>query len=1136
MTGDSPTDPKEGQAAVEEAVARAAALDDYLGGFVAAIEPHATPDPSEQDQAWSIAQAAGPFAGLVDTMLLLRQAAAADGVVPQACPVAPPRRIGRYTILRLAGEGGFATVWEGFDTELRRPVAVKLRRPELLLSESARRRFFREAEIAARLVHPHIVTIYEVGEDAGREFIASEFCSGGSLAGWLDRHPGPLEPRLAARLLLTLAAAAAHAHAAGVIHRDIKPGNVMLAPTAAGDEPVLPAATGAGDRGLTAKLTDFGLGKLAEGSESAAHLTQLTRTGTSIGTPAWMAPEQIDRTFGAVGPATDVHGLGLLLYRLLTGQAPREERTDAETYRQVLLDEPASADRIVRGVPRDLAAVVSKCLAKRPGDRYPTAADLAADLGRWLGGRPTVARPLSPAGRFTRWVRRRPVVASLAAVAIGTSLAAGWAGRDRLRVAANAAEREHELRHRQAVAQLRRGCEAVRAGNVAEAVGALAETRSLDASLADSLAGRWLVRRTHGELAILVGTDPMTAAAGLRGNPPQDLYSIELSPDGESAAVAAADGRVLLLQGLSGRVSVTSVLAHAEVNAVAFSADGRLLATAGQDGRLRWWSVTDRGLESAGEVALAAGPLYAVAFAPDGRAIATGGEDRVVRLVRLNSSAPPEKLFEFEAPPGKSPEVESAVFVDSTRFVASCGDQLALIEAKPGGAVRAFQRPVRGNRNAVLGSLTLAPDGRLLAGCGTDAKAHVWDVTTGLIVGSLPQHPGWVQGCSFSPDGRQLATACRDGGVRVFDAATGRLLNRVVGHVGRVWSVVWEPGGTLLTAGADGTVRRWDPARGFDAAATEAVALPAGPLIDVQPGTASGSGSADAAVGEYAVATGGELWQVDTRQHVARLATPPTTTGFWQAAVDAVRGRLAVCYLGDIPPQVFPLAASPFGDRRPTPIQLPADAQPGEAVIAWTPTGELVLRATDGRLFWCPADLSPARPIAAIEGVVHGLAVAPTGPPRVAACGDRVVIESLPRSTTDRSAPSRRLVLPIKVETTALAWSPDAALIACGTRTGEVRVFDAVTGAAVGSLTPHERMIERILFSPDGRAVISADRDAVRISDAATLTTFDELRPGIEVAGVSLSADGRRLVLAGRAAEPTAGDQARLVVMELPGP
>ncbi|MFM8414530.1 MAG: WD40 repeat domain-containing serine/threonine protein kinase, partial [Planctomycetota bacterium] len=936
----------------EAAVSRAAALDDLLGGFKGDAAPIAGVAPGAADEV----------AGLLDTMLLLRQAAAADGVIPLVDRGPAPSTIGRHAIVGLAGEGGFATVWEGFDTQLRRPVAVKVRRPELVLSESARRRFVREAEIAARLVHPQIVTIFEVGEDGGREFIAAEFCSGGSLAVWLERNPVPLPPRSAARLVKALAGGVAHAHAAGVIHRDIKPANVLLVPAGAGTEPVLPPAPGASrsEVGLSVKLGDFGLGKLQEEEDLVDQLTQLTRGGMTIGTPAWMAPEQVDRSFGPVGPATDVHALGLLLYRLLTGRALREARTDAETYRQVLLDEPLEVDRVVAGVPRDLAAVVGKCLAKHPRDRYATADELAADLDRWLDGRPTVARPLSPVGRAIRWVSRRPVVVGLAAAAIAAGLVAGWTGFERIREAGRTAARENDLQRQRAVAELRRGFEALRAGNVAEARSQIEATRSVDPGLADSLAGRWLERRMRGERSILLDAAALhESVAGSGATRPRDLYAIALATDGATAAVAGADGSVHLLRSLADTPQITSVRAHDEVNAVAFSPEGNLLATAGQDGRLRWWQVSDAGLESVGEAALGTGPLYAVAFSPDGRALATGGEDRVVRLVRLDAPAEPAELFRFEAPPGKSPEVESALFVDENRLAVACGDQIVLLDTATGRVLREFERAFTSNRNAVLGGLVLAADGQRLAACGTDKTAHVWDLGTGRIACTLPDHPAWVQGCAFSADGSRLATACRDGGTRVFDLASGRLLNHLLGHVGRVWSVVWGPAGALVTAGADGTVRRWDPGVGFDdaplrtisPAAPELLRVVAGPERVAARGPGGGS-SLDASV--FAVDRGGCLWQVAIDRGEARPLAGGQATSVWQCAYDAGRQRLVTCPLK----QGRPLIRS-FGDSpaREQPLELPAGVDPAEALACWSPGGELVLRAHDGALLWWPADL-----------------------------------------------------------------------------------------------------------------------------------------------------------------------------------
>lgn len=1114
----------------EEAVSRAAALDDLLGGFRGdAIEmPGAGADPA-------VDLAAGDVPGLIDTMLLLRQAAAADGVVPVAARAAVPRTIGRHTILGLAGEGGFATVWEGFDTQLRRPVAVKVRRPELVLSESARRRFVREAEIASRLVHPHIVTIFEVGEDAGREFIAAEFCSGGSLAAWLERHPGPLAPRNAARLVKALAGGVAHAHAAGVIHRDLKPANVLLVPAAAGMEPVLPGVHEAphSGAGFSVKLGDFGLGKLQEEDGLVDQLTQLTRVGTAIGTPAWMAPEQIDHACGPIGPATDVHALGLLLYRLLTGRSLRGGRTDAETYRQVLLDEPLAADRVITGVPRDLAAVAGKCLAKDPRDRYATADELVADLDRWLAGRPTAARPLSPVRRALRWVSRRPVVAGLAAAALAATLVAAWTARERIREAGRTVAREDDLRRQRAVAELRRGFEALRAGNVAEAIRQLEATEAVDPTLANSLAGRWLVRRMHGEREILFAAPPLALpAAGSDTARPRDLYAIELAPDGTTAAVAAADGHVHLLRGLTGTPQITSVLAHDEVNAVVFSPAGNLLATAGQDGRLRWWQVRDAGPEPVGEAVLGAGPLYAVAFSPDGRSLVTGGEDRAVMVVRLDAPTEPEELFRFEELPGKSPEIESAVFVDASRLAVACGDQIVLLEAATGRMLLKLERASEHNRKAVVGGLVVGPDGRRLAACGTDNTARLWDLDTGKIACSLPAHPAWVQGCAFSADGSRLATACRDGGTRVFELDSGRLENHLLGHVGRVWSVAWEPAGSLLTAGADGTVRRWDPGVGSDdavlqttsPAAPEVLKVTAGPDRVLRDGASGGESAAEGSV--FTVDRGGGLRQVAIESGMSRPIGVGQAEGVSNCAFDPGRRRIVVCPLRRGSLQILALdGAGPRGQ----PLPLPPGLNPLDAVACWSPAGELVVRSQDESLSWWPADLAGPRRIGSLRGVVHALVAAPAGPARVAAIGDRAIIQPLPRAA-DQLDPGQPLILPVAIETTAVTWSPDAAVIAVGTRTGAVHLFAAATGQSLGSLAPHERTVEDLAFSPDGRILVSATSDCVRISDAAALITFDELRPALRIRGLCLTDAGERLVLVG---EGVASGSGCLAVMEL---
>lgn len=1122
----SPDDDPPDDPLPEGAIDRAAAVDDLFGGFASPADGG--------DPPGGVDDAAGDAVpGLIDTMLLLRQMAAADGVVPAAAARPAPRSIGRHAILRLAGEGGFATVWEGFDTVLRRPVAVKVRRPEALLSETARRRFVREAEIAAQLVHPNIITIFEVGEDQGREFIAAEFCSGGSLASWLERHPTLLPPRVAARLVRALAGAVAYAHEMGVVHRDIKPANVLLAPALAGIEAILfePCAAES-ERGLTVKLGDFGLGKLQDDVDAGDALTQLTRTGQHVGTPAWMAPEQLDRSFGPVGPATDVHALGLLLDQLLTGRPLRSGGTTAETYRQVLFDEATPADRVASGVSRDLAAVAVKCLAKRPADRYPSAASLAEDLDRWLAGRPTIARPLSPAGRMCRWVRVQPVVVVLALAVVTASLVAVWAGVSRGREARQAAARGDEIRRRQAVTELRRGFEAFRAGNVAGALGQLQATRDDDPGLAGSLAGRWLLRRTHGERAVLLRPESGDSAAGAPR--PSDLYAIAIAPGGGTGAVAAADGAIRLIQGLDRTPETASYSAHDEVNDVSFSADGTRLVSAGQDGLLRWWDVKHSGLEAVGKTDPGAGPLYAAAFAPDGRAIACGGADRRLWLVRLEAPDRPVEVFRFKAAPEKSPEVESIVFLRDGTIGAVCGDQIVMVDAATGRLVREFERPFADHHNTVLGSLSISPDGDRIIACGTDTRAHIWEIETGRIVTSLPAHPAWVQGCCFVGDGDRVATACRDGGLRIFDARSGAPLGRLAGHVGRVWSVVGEPAGTLLSCGADGTVRRWDPHDRLETAGLRSIPVDGGEVRDI------------AECPEFRAAPGRGLF----------VAVPPLGTltvdiaggssrGIGREdgsvpvilAVDRIRGRLAVSWRKQGPIRVFDLADASSreptaGDPAGEAVELPAGFDPSMAHCSWTARGELLVGSRDGKLCLLSANLSAAVPIAALlEDPVQALAVAPAGLPRVAAAGKHSVILPLPGGPPA----ARPVAVPLGEESSAVAWSPDAKLVAFSTRTGRVLLVDPVSAAVRGELVPHQRGVVTMAFASAGRLLLSADQDCVRITEVATLTTLDEIRPGWHVKAMRLLADEGCLAIGGHADSIDPG-AARLAVMELDRP
>jgi serine/threonine protein kinase len=324
------------------------------------------------------ASAASLMSGPAETM-------APESAPPPQAPE-PPSRIGNYDILEVVGSGGMGIVYKARDPRLDRVVALKVLRSELAsfsaVPAEELRRFRSEAQAVARLQHPHIVQIYDVGEHEGLSYVALEFVGGGSLAQRL-RSERPA-PRAAAQLAVQLARAIHHAHVHGVIHRDLKPSNVLLTPDG---QP---------------KVADFGLAKL---QETPGEDATKTYSGMIVGTPSYIAPEQAAGRSRDIGPATDVYGLGGILYESLTGRPPFRGESAFATLSLLATGQVVSPDSLNPAVPCDLSAICLKCLEKDPQRRYPSAMALAADLERWLAGEPIHARPASKITRIVRWCR-----------------------------------------------------------------------------------------------------------------------------------------------------------------------------------------------------------------------------------------------------------------------------------------------------------------------------------------------------------------------------------------------------------------------------------------------------------------------------------------------------------------------------------------------------------------------------------------------------------------------------------------------------------------------------------------------------------------------------------------------------------
>lgn len=324
---------------------------------------------------------------------------------------ATPLRIGNYDVVAELGRGGMGVVYQARHHGLDRFVAIKMILAGGYASEESVRRLRTEAEAVARLQHPNVVQIYDVGEHDGQPFLVLEYLEGGNLA---QRVAGkPQSPRVAAQLIQTLSRTIDYAHANGILHRDLTPSNVLLSEISA--KRAKDPETGALDIDLeraTPKITDFGLAKRLD--DGVGH----TRTGAVMGTPGYMSPEQAMGNAEVIGPSCDIYSLGAMLYELLTGRPPFVGETALDTLEQVIRQEPVPPTRLHPKVPRDLETICLKCLEKEPAKRYATAGEIADDLERYRKGEPILARRAGTVLRLWRWSKRRPAAAALILVSV----------------------------------------------------------------------------------------------------------------------------------------------------------------------------------------------------------------------------------------------------------------------------------------------------------------------------------------------------------------------------------------------------------------------------------------------------------------------------------------------------------------------------------------------------------------------------------------------------------------------------------------------------------------------------------------------------------------------------------------------
>ena len=367
--------------------------------------PASRAEPTQADSEATGAHAPGPVADDTDVWTRHRRLDASDSRPDRRRPPTiyanlprgtTVRYFGDYEIQKELGRGGMGVVYKARQVSLNRPVALKMIKAGVLADDAELRRFQNEAEAVALLDHPGIVPVYEVGEHDGQRYFSMKLVEGGNLAEQLASFKD--NPRAAATLLAETAEAVHHAHMRGILHRDLKPANILV------------------DAEGHPHVTDFGLAKRVEAD------VEMTASGAILGTPAYMSPEQATGRRGTITTATDVYGLGAILYALLTGKAPFGGDSVIETLDAVPERPPESPTKLNANVPRDLETICLKCLEKDPRRRYASAQALADDLRNWLDSRPITARRVGPAERAWLWCKRKPAMAALAAAVV---LAAG---------------------------------------------------------------------------------------------------------------------------------------------------------------------------------------------------------------------------------------------------------------------------------------------------------------------------------------------------------------------------------------------------------------------------------------------------------------------------------------------------------------------------------------------------------------------------------------------------------------------------------------------------------------------------------------------------------------------------------------
>jgi WD40 repeat protein/tRNA A-37 threonylcarbamoyl transferase component Bud32 len=1018
---------------------------------------------------------------------------------PGGVVVLPSTHGGRFVPLRHHARGGLGDVFVARDEELGREVALKTLQVRHADEPRTRARFVREAEITGHLEHPGIVPVYGLGRSPeGRPYYAMQFIQGESLdrailrfhaAGGAERDPG--ERALGRLHLLGCFLAACNAvdfaHSRGIVHRDLKPSNIMLGHH--GETLVV-------DWGLAKRVLieeDWPSGLTPPPAPSAVTDSDLTLPGSTVGTPAFMSPEQAAGRLDDLGPASDVYNLGATLYCILTGRPPYLDEPAAEIFSKLergVFPRPCAVSK--EPIPRALEAICLKAMALAPEDRYASARALGEDIKRWIAHEPVSAYSESFGERLARWSRRHrtwveagtaAVLALLVTLALATVIVsrawkleqaerleserlaarleldkalglseAGATGREMLRLAhALEIAPPHATDLRTAIlanlAAWRRPIIPLRDTLAHEGL-VFAVACSPDGHTILTGSGHVVSGTLRGEAWLWNADTGQPLGAPLRHLAP--VHSVAFSPDGRVVLTGSADGLAQLWNAASGEPLGSPLTHRAPVEEVAFLPDGQTIVTGGGHA-VRFWSVaTQQPLPSVPDHSAA---VHALAVSPDGTRLVTGDEEGVARVWDTSNGKLAAPLLVHRSP------IYSAAF---------SGDGKTILTGADDGIVH-FWDAVSGQRHlmrlahhSTVYGIALSGDGKRILTGSDDNTARLWDAATGQPVGAPLEHRGSVMAVAFRRDGKVLITGSGDATARLWGEPPGPPEKAVLDQPGRVQAAAFRPDGQVFVAGgSDRSAQLWD-AR---------TCRPLGPPLKHPDEVLEVAFSPDGKSILTGCADGkARLWDASAYESIGG---PLEQLGAVAAVAFSPDGKTLLTGGEDMTARFWEAkTGKPLGDPLPQPTAVTA--------LAFSPDGKTALVAAGTRArFWDVASRVARGAVMSHLGIITSVAFRADG--RVALTTGEDNTARL-WEVADGSARGAPIDHPGTVR--AAAFSPDGQTIVTGCNDHKVRLWNAATGASIGPPLAHLGRVSAVAISADGRTILSGSFDqTVRLWD-----------------------------------------------------